>query len=259
MRWRKFIWASRRLSLPEHTPMLERLRSARVLVIGGSSGIGEATASAAAAAGARVTIASRSQERLHAALGRLPAGTQASVLDVTDPQAVEAFFVRQDGWDYIVLAGSSTRSGSVRDLPLEDAQAAMQNKFWGAYHIGRHARLSEGGSLTFVSGVYSIRPSSKAVLQGAINAAIEAMARGLALELAPCVRVNTVSPSTTATPLWDRLSKSEREQKFAEMNARLPVGHIAQPDDIAQAILSVATNRFATGSTVLIDGGDALV
>ncbi|RYZ07877.1 MAG: SDR family oxidoreductase, partial [Comamonadaceae bacterium] len=158
------------------------------------------------------------------------------------------------------LAGSATNVGPVRTLPLPDAQAAMQNKFWGAYHVGRSARLNPGGSLTFVSGVYSQRPVAQAVLQGAINAAVESLARGLALELAPGkVRVNTVSPSTTATPLWDRLGPDGRQAKFDGMAARLPVGCVAEPDDIAQAILLVATNRFMTGATVLVDGGDALV
>lgn len=236
----------------------ESLRSARVLVLGGSSGIGEATALLAAQAGAQVTIASRTQAKLQAALLRLPQGVQAAVLDASNALAVEGFFAQQDAWHFIVLAGSDTRSGSVRQLPLDAAQAAMQNKFWSAYHLGRFARLHTGGSLTFVSGVYSVRPSAQAVLQGAINAAVESLARGLALELAP-LRVNTVSPSTTATPLWDRLGPAGRADKLALMRSRLPVGEVAQPSDIAQAIWYVATNRFATGSTVLVDGGDALV
>ncbi len=230
----------------------------RVLVIGGSSGIGLATARKAADDGARVTIASRSREKLGAALATLPAGVDGAPLDVTDAAAVAAFFDAAPAWQHVVLAGSATRSGPVRGWPLDDARAAMDNKFWGAYHVGRSARIEKGGSLTFVSGVYSVRPNAHAVLQGAINAALESLARGLALELAP-VRVNTVSPSTTETPLWDRLGDAVREQKFADMARRLPVGRIAQPEDIAAAIWYVATNAFATGSTVLIDGGDALV
>ncbi|MBC7435637.1 MAG: SDR family oxidoreductase [Bdellovibrionales bacterium] len=240
--------------------MDELLAGRRVLVIGGSSGIGEATARRAARAGAGVTIAARGASRLEAALARLPAGVTAECMDVEDEAGTAAFFQRQPPWDHVVLAGSATRVGSVRDLPLEDAYAAMQNKFWGAYHVGRNALVAAGGSLTFVSGVYSQRPVVQAVLQGAINAAVESLARGLALELAPRqVRVNTVSPSTTATPLWDRLGPQGREAKFDAMAARLPVARVADPDDIAQAILMVATNRFMTGATVLVDGGDALV
>jgi NAD(P)-dependent dehydrogenase (short-subunit alcohol dehydrogenase family) len=134
----------------------------------------------------------------------------------------------------------------------------MASKFWGAYHVGRYGRIRESGSLTFVSGVYSVRPSKQAVLQGAINAALEALARGLALELAP-VRVNTVSPSLTNTPLWDRLNAAVREKMFKDKAAQLPAGRIANAEDIASAILFLAGNPFTTGTTLLIDGGDALV
>jgi NAD(P)-dependent dehydrogenase (short-subunit alcohol dehydrogenase family) len=106
--------------------------------------------------------------------------------------------------------------------------------------------------------VYSQRPQPGAVLQGALNAAVEALARGLALELAPTVRVNTVSPSTTATPLWNKLGADGRAAKLAAMRQRLPLQRVADAADIAQAILFLAGNRFATGSTVLVDGGDAL-
>jgi NAD(P)-dependent dehydrogenase (short-subunit alcohol dehydrogenase family) len=231
----------------------------RVLVIGGSSGIGEATAALAASAGAAVTIASRSARKLAAARAGLPAGVAMAALDVTDDAAVQAFFARHAPWGHVVLAGSATQTGPVRGLPLDAARAAMDSKFWGAYHLGRHAHIADGGSLTFVSGVYSRRPQPDAVLQGALNAAVEALARGLALELAPAVRVNTVSPSTTATPLWDKLGADGRAAKLAAMRARPPLRRVADAADIAQAILFVAGNRFATGSTVLIDGGDALV
>lgn len=230
----------------------------RVLVIGGSSGIGEATAEGAATAGADVTIASRSADRLAAARARLPAGVATAVLDVTDDAAVQAFFAGHPPWNSVVLAGSSTQTGPVRGLPMDSARAAMDSKFWGAYHVGRHARIADGGSLTFVSGVYSQRPQPGAVLQGALNAAVEALARGLALELAPTVRVNTVSPSTTATPLWNKLGADGRAAKLAAMRQRLPLQRVADAADIAQAILFLAGNRFATGSTVLVDGGDAL-
>jgi NAD(P)-dependent dehydrogenase (short-subunit alcohol dehydrogenase family) len=238
--------------------MLESLEQQTMLVIGGSSGIGEATAALAARHGARVTIASRSPDKLSAALARLPAGTACAVLDVCDADAVAGFFAAREAWDHVVLAGSATRVGPVRGLALEDAYAAMQNKFWGAYHVGRSAMIRKGGSLTFVSGVFAQRPVVGAVLQGAINGAIEALSRGLALELAPAVRVNTVSPSITSTPLWDRLGAGGRAAKFADMSARLPVRRVAEPEEIARAICFVATSGFSTGSTLLVDGGDAL-
>jgi NAD(P)-dependent dehydrogenase (short-subunit alcohol dehydrogenase family) len=238
--------------------MLDTLAGQRVLVIGGSSGIGEAAAAIAARAGAAVTIASRSPQKREAALARLPDSVVARPLDVCDAAGVQAFFAEDEPWHHVVLAGSSTQVGTIHDLPLADAYAAMQNKFWGAYHVGRSARIQDGGSLTFVSGVFAQRPVTGAVLQGAINGALESLMRGLALSLAPAVRVNAVSPSTTATPLWNRLGEAGRAAKFADMRARLPLARVAEPDDIARAIWFVATSPFSTGSTVLVDGGDAL-
>jgi len=233
-------------------------KGSTVLVVGGSSGIGLATAALAANSGAAVTIVSRSSQKLSAAAKSLPRGVTSKVLDATDANAVETFFGDGTVWDHVVVAGSATKVGPTRTFAMQDAHEAMLSKFWGAYHVGRNAHIRDGGSLTFVSGVYSVRPNKQAVLQGAINAALEALARGLALELAP-VRVNTVSPSLTATPLWDRLGTSARDKMYKDKAAQLPAGRIGQSDDIASAILFLAGNPFATGSTLLVDGGDALV
>lgn len=228
-----------------------------VLVVGGSSGIGASTALAFAAAGARVTIAARSADRLGAVADRAPQRIETAVLDMTDAAGVEAFFAQRPAYDHVVVSAAQTPSGPVRKLPLEDAHKAMDSKFWGAYRVARFARITPGGSLTFVSGFLSVRPSKTAVLQGAINAALESLARGLALEIAP-VRVNTVSPGLIDTPLWNKLPEASRHAMFEGAAQRLPAGRAGSADDIAQAILFLAGNGYATGSTVLVDGGGAI-
>jgi NAD(P)-dependent dehydrogenase (short-subunit alcohol dehydrogenase family) len=130
----------------------------------------------------------------------------------------------------------------------------MESKFWGAYHIAHAARVRSGGSITFVSGLLAERPMATSVLQGAINAALEALARGLALERAP-VRVNTVSPGLIDTPLHNRMDPAARQKLYDNMRQNLPVRRIGSPEDVAQAILLVATNPFMTGATVNVDGG----
>ncbi len=244
--------------MTERSSLQDALRATRVLVIGGSSGIGLATAEMAAQRGARVTIASRHAARLAAALKSLPAGIESAALDAANAGAVEAFFEHQPPWDHVVVTAADTRSASAAALPLADARASMDSKFWGAYHVGRSARIAPGGSLTLCSGVYAQRPQREAVLQGAINAALEALARGLALERAPDVRVNTVSPSTTDTPLWDRLGVPGREAKLAAMRRQMPLQRIPAAEHVAHAIVFLATNPSATGSTVRVDGGDAV-
>jgi NAD(P)-dependent dehydrogenase (short-subunit alcohol dehydrogenase family) len=237
--------------------MSDKLKNARVLILGGSSGIGLATAAAAASAGASVTIASRSQPKLEAALGRLGGNVRAVVLDTGDEAAIDRFFADEAPWDHIVISAAQTPSGPVRKLDLADAKRAMESKFWGAYRVGRVAKIAEGGSLTFVSGFLSVRPSAASVLQGAINAALEALARGLALELAP-VRVNAVSPGLIATPLWSGMAEEKRAAMFAGAAQHLPVRRVGQPEDIANAVLFLMTTPFATGSTVRVDGGGAI-
>ena len=229
----------------------------KVLVVGGSSGIGEATAKAFASQGASVTIASRSEDKLKAAAAQIGGKVQIAVLDTADAASVEAFFEKAGAFDHVVISAAQTPTGAVRQLSLEDAHRAMESKFWGAYRIARAAKFNAGASLTFISGFLSVRPSKSSVLQGAINAAVEALSRGLALELSP-VRVNTVSPGLIATPLWSKLSDDARNSMFEGAAAKLPAQRVGQPEDVANAVVYLASTPFATGSTVLVDGGGAI-
>jgi NAD(P)-dependent dehydrogenase (short-subunit alcohol dehydrogenase family) len=230
------------------------LKDQQVLVLGGSSGIGLATAQAAVAQGALVTIASRSVARLQTALAALPEGVRSASLDLRDDAAVEAFFGDGRVWDHLVVSGAETPMGPVRGLSLQDAYAAMDSKFWGTYRAARVAQIADNGSITLVSGFLSARPRSGVGVQCAINAAVEGLGRALALELAPA-RVNTVSPGLIATPLWDGMSADDREAMYARAASRLPAGRVGTPEDVACLILAIATNHFATGSTIYLDGG----
>ncbi|WP_426435508.1 SDR family oxidoreductase [Bradyrhizobium genosp. P] len=230
------------------------LNDQRVLVVGGSSGIGLAVAGQAAAAGAKVTIASRSADKLADAVKELHGNVDSVSLDTGDEAGINAFFASRDPWDHVVVSAAQTPGGPIRKLSLEDAKSAMESKFWGAYRIARAARFTERGTLTFISGFLSERPSATSVLQGAINAALEGLGRGLALELSP-VRVNTVSPGVINTPLWSKMDAESREAMFKRVAASLPAKTIGQPSDVANAVLFALTTPFATGSTIRVDGG----
>ncbi|MCQ8239375.1 SDR family oxidoreductase [Rhizosaccharibacter radicis] len=215
------------------------LQGSRVLVIGASGGIGGATASGFAAAGATLLAPSRGE------------------LDITDDASVERYLAAADPFDHVVIAAAQTRTGPSATLGLPDAQAAMNSKFFGAYRVARAVPVRDGGSITLLSGFLSHRPSASSVLQGAINAALEALGRGLALERAP-VRVNTVSPGLVDTRLHDGLGEDRKRSVFEAAAARLPARRTGRPEDIAQAILFVATNPYATGTTVTVDGGGTI-
>ena len=228
------------------------LTGQRVLVVGAAGGIGKATTEAFAAMGATIAAAGRTKTTVEA-VARSVAG-EAIQLDVRDNDQVEALFTDRPPFDHVIVAAASAIAGPVARLALDDATAAMESKFWGAYRIGRAAKVNDGGSITFVSGVLSQRPSATSVLQGAINAALEALGRGLALERAP-VRVNTVSPGLIDTPLHDRMAADARQALYERMKMTLPARRMGQALNVAQAIVFVATNAFVTGSTVSVDGG----
>ena len=230
------------------------LAGTRVLVLGGSSGIGLATAKAAAAAGANVTLASRSNDKVNAAAMEVGKGAVGVPIDTTNDTALEAFFSKQPEWDHIVVSVAAGRSAGLQDLSLQDAYGNMNAKFWTAYKTARFARIAPEGSLTLVSGFLSQRPNKDALLQGCINAALESLGRGLALALSP-VRVNTVSPGLIDTPIRAAMPADKKKAMLDHAAATLPARRVGQADDVADAILMLMTNPFMTGSTLFIDGG----
>lgn len=188
-----------------------------------------------------------------AAHGRLQ---PLAVLDVTQLADVDAFLAHTE-FDHVVVSAAQTPMGPVRTLPLDDAYAAMDSKFWVSYRVARSVRIRDGGSLTLVSGFLSVRPGKNAVLQGAINAALEALGRGLALELSP-VRVNTVSPGMIDTPIRAKMDSVARDKLYQDTATRLPVKCVGLPEDIAHAVIYLASTAYASGSTVLVGGGAAI-
>ena len=230
------------------------LRGTRVLVLGGSSGIGLATAKAAGAAGAYVTLASRSGEKVNVAVAQVGNGAKGTSLDATNDAALEGFFSNHPDWDHIVVSVAAGRSAGLHDLSLQDAYGNMNAKFWTAYKTARLAHITPEGSLTLVSGFLSHRPSKDALLQGCINAALESLGRGLALALSP-VRVNTVSPGLIDTPIRTAMPADKKKAMLDHAAATLPARRVGQAEDVADAILMLMTNPFTTGSTLFVDGG----
>lgn len=233
-----------------------KLAGKKVVVVGGSSGIGFSTAELAKRDGADVVIAARTPERLEAAAASL--GVKAIAADVTSDDSVAKLFQACGPVDHVVVTAAQLRSGPFKTVPMEDVRATMEGKFWGAWRVARVADIRPGGSLTLVSGFLSVRPRPAAAIVGAANGALESLARSLALELAP-VRVNAVSPGIVDTPIRAAMPEAQRAEMLAKVAAGLPVGRVGLAEDIAQQILLFMTNGFATGSIVYIDGGALIV
>lgn len=228
-------------------------RNLSVLVIGGSSGVGLSTAQILDRMGANVTIASRNFEKLQEAMHLLSDTAKHLELDITDTAQIQEL---QDSpcWDHVVISAADTPMGGIMALNDDDARRAMDSKFWGAYTAAKYIPVAEKGSITFVAGYLSVRPGKASALQSAINAALEALGRALALELAP-VRVNTVSPGLMDTKLWDSLPSQKRLEMFDMAANKLPIGRVGLPNDAAKAVCFLIDNDYTTGSTVYVDGG----
>lgn len=228
------------------------LTGKKIVVVGGSSGIGLATAELAQKQGAQVTIASRNAERLKAAADKI--GAAAIPADVSSDDSVAALFRACGPVDHVVVTAAQLRSGPFKTVSMDDVRATFEGKFWGAWRCARAADIRPGGSLTLVSGFLSVRPRPASAIVSAANGALESLTRALALELAP-VRVNCVSPGIIDTPIRAAMPDAARKEMLAKTAAGLPVGRVGLAEDIALQIHAFIGNSFATGSIVYIDGG----
>jgi NAD(P)-dependent dehydrogenase (short-subunit alcohol dehydrogenase family) len=223
-----------------------------VVVVGGSSGIGLATAELAKQQGADVIIASRNAARLDEVAKRLH--VTAVTADVTSDDSVVDLFRKTGPVDHVVVTAAQLRTGPFKTVAMEDVRATMEGKFWGAWRVARAAEIRPGGSLTLVSGFLSLRARPNSAIVSAANGALESLARALALELAP-VRVNAVSPGIIDTPIRAAMPEQARLEMLAKTAAALPVGRVGEGSDVALQILAFMANGFATGAIVYLDGG----
>jgi NAD(P)-dependent dehydrogenase (short-subunit alcohol dehydrogenase family) len=236
------------------------LNGKRIVVLGGSSGIGLATAQAAAKEGAAVVIVSSRQARVDEAVAKLP-GAEGHAVDLTDAAAVEALFARIGAFDHLVFtAGETLQLGSLATTDLSMARRFFDLRYWGAYLAARHGagNIRPGGSIVFTSGLAGQRPHAGWALGASICSAMEGLTRALAVELAP-IRVNIVCPGVVKTPLWADMTEADRDALYQQMGAKLLVGHVGEPEEVAEAYLYLMRQSYGTGQVIVVDGGGALV
>ena len=236
----------------------------KVLIVGGSSGMGLALARRCLDDGAKVIIVGRNSGRLERALEALqaPAASDAIAVDIAREDQVADLFRRVGEIDHIVSTAADIE-GAYQLLPsleLEAAQRVVESKFYGPLLLAKHGApaLSQAGSITFTSGIAAYRPSARGSVVAAINAALEGLVRALAIELAP-IRVNAVSPGWVDTPIWAQVAGDKKDDTLSAMAQRLPVGRVGQPDDIADAIRFLMGNTFTTGAILHVEGGHRLI
>lgn len=236
----------------------------RVVIVGGTSGIGLATAHRLAARGDEVVVAGRNQDRLDAAVAALSTSGSGSArgvrLDATDADAVTEFFTGLGEVDHVVI--TATGAGGLAPFRELDAAAVREHvdgKLVAHWTTARAAlaAVREGGSLTFLTAASAGGAMAGTAALAAVNAAIEAIVPVLAVELAP-TRVNAVSPGVIDTPWWDWMPAEAREQTFAQLAAATPAGRVGTAEDVASAIGYLIDNTFTTGIVLPVNGGATL-
>ena len=237
------------------------LRDKHFVFLGGSSGIGLEVARQSLAEGASVTIASSNPSRLERALTRLGEGACGRLLDLTDHQAIAAFFTEVGTIDHLVYsAGDRLQLSPLAELDSVNARHAFELRYWSALIAIRHAVrwIRPNGSIVLSGGIAGIRPSSGWSLAASVCGAIDSLVRALAVELAP-LRINAVAPGLVRTELWRDMSEHERQALYQSVAARLPVGRIGEVEDVAAAYLFLMRSGFANGQSLVVDGGNVLV
>jgi NAD(P)-dependent dehydrogenase (short-subunit alcohol dehydrogenase family) len=234
----------------------------RVVIIGGTSGLGFASARALAEEGASVVVASRSRESIDKAVASLPAGTEGQTVDVTDEDSVRALFERVGPFDHLAYtAGEPVLSTALADTEIEDVRRFFEIRYFGALTAVKYAasHIRPGGSIVLIGGTASTRPLRGTTGVSSVLAAIEGLARALAVEIAP-IRVNAVVPGIIRTGMWDGVPEADRAGMFAALERSLLVGpRVGEPEDVAETFVYLMRNKHTTGSTITIDGGATLV
>ncbi|QKV74591.1 SDR family oxidoreductase [Amycolatopsis sp. Hca4] len=230
----------------------------RILVIGRGSGIARAVTSALRTAGAQVVAAGRDRPALAEAYD--DPGVETAYVDLTDETAVGALAEELGRVDHVVSTASARARGTVAELAHDVVRRSFDVKVLGPLLLAKHfaPRLPADGSFVFFSGSSARKAVAGMPAVGATNAAVDALVRGLAVELAP-LRVNAISPGTVDTGAYDALGEQRKAELFAARAATSPARRIGRPEEIAEAVVFALGSSFLTGVFLAVDGGEPLV
>jgi NAD(P)-dependent dehydrogenase (short-subunit alcohol dehydrogenase family) len=237
------------------------LNDKRVLIVGGTSGLGLAVAFAVADRGGIPIVASRRQASVDAALAGLPESAAGQTVDLERPESVDALVAAAGGIDHLVYtAGENLSLTPLAELTPEVIELFWRTRYVGALTVLRAAvgAIRPGGSVVLTSGNAGQRPSPGWALGASICGAMEALTRELALELAP-IRVNAVAPGVTRSQLWAGMAEDEVRAMYEQVGTAVPVGRVGEPEDVAIAYVYAMEQKMATGTVLTVDGGAVLV
>ncbi len=222
------------------------------IIIGGTSGIGLAAAKQLAALGAKVIAVSRNPDKA----GDVPAGITLKKCDVLDRESLSALFQACAPFEILVSAatGGARSIGPFLDMDMDGYRASF-DKLWGYANVLRFGaeHMSEDGSIVLVSGAPARKTKPGQVSLASVGAAVEALVRAVAPEIAPR-RLNVVSPGSIDTPMVS-LEGEARKALYAKMTASNVIPRAGTADEVAQGVVFLIQNDFVTGTTIDVDGG----
>ena len=251
-----------------------KLSGARILIIGGTSGIGYSVAEASLESGASVVLSSSQESKIKSSIDTL-LNTYPSAKDRVSGHAcnlavpvleenIQQLFEETGTVDHIVFtAGDALSTTPIGEATLEKIQQAGMVRFFAPLLVAKYAPkyLSAGpaSSLTLTTGSASEKPVAGWSIPASYASGLHAMTRNLAVDLAP-IRVNLISPGVVETPVWDHMMSKEQFEGFkAEWNKKLTTGQFGQPEDVAEAYLFVMKDKNCTGTMVSTNGGGLLL
>lgn len=240
--------------------MTNALLDQTVVVLGGSAGIGLATARAAAAEGAGVVLTGRNADRLEVAAKEVGAAGHAA-FDVTDTDRLREFFRSRPGpVDHVMLSGPGPHYAPLPEMDTTEAARAVAEHIRVTLEVAQLAATAvrPGGSLIFISGTGGRRPAVGLSVISLITVGMPAMTKNLALELAP-IRVNLIAPGFVDTPLSASLLGDGLDARRAQLREILPVHRVIGPEDVAGLAVHLMVNTALTGATFDVDGGQQIV
>ncbi len=247
--------------------MKKRFENKNVLITGGNSGIGLATAKAFIQEGAKVVITGRNAETLSSAQKELGPSLLAFRSDVSNHEDLNQLFTQIQSQlgrlDVVFINAGISNSNPIEKVTEEIFDQLVNTNFKAAFFTAQKSipLMSQGGSLIFNASVLSVLGFPGSNIYSATKAAVRSLARSFSSEfLAQGIRANVVSPGPVDTPIWERNSgvpADQKEKRKLALSEHVPMKRLGTPEDIANAVLFLASNEsaFIAGSDLFVDGG----
>lgn len=232
------------------------LKDQTILIIGGATGMGFATAGLVENLGGKVIIAGHNQEKNKMALSKLSALAESRFVDVVDQKSIEELFNSIEDLDHVFITAAPGGTGDFLTAPFEIKETYVYGKFWSLFMVTQSAvkKINKKGSVTFITGGFASKPAKGSVLVTAAFHAVEGFAKALTVEMAP-IRFNVIRPGFIDSGFWDFMDETAREKLFEKNKKQIAVNRLGKPEDIAKMATSIMMNSFINGQVIEVNGG----